>query len=186
MYLLLEHTTTQATAASVSPLEETLIDLLDLSLQAEQARRRFPGPGFRGIHLCLGQLVEQYRDWREEVVARLGTIGASSNGRIAALAAARPLELLPAGKLEDRDVIRFFDDRIAFLVGRVRAGLDTLGDRDQVSRDLLAGIAGWLEMQGVFLRAHLSPLRAPDATPNRPHQSRACAFRGDAVTLRPQ
>jgi DNA-binding ferritin-like protein len=120
------------------------------------------------VHLCLGQLVEQHRDWREEIVARLGAIGSTSNGRIAALAAARPLELLPAGTLDDREVIGFFDARIAFLVGRVRSGLGALGDSNEVTRDLLAEIAGWLEMQSFFLRAHLSQRAHPTGPLLRP------------------
>ena len=164
MYLKLVTDQTEESAASVTPLEATLVDLLDLSIQAEQAHWALTGPGARGIHLCLNQLVDQYRDWHEEVVARLGDLGASTNGRIAALAAATPLELLPEGRLSDRAVVAFFLERIDRLVARVRARVAVLGDRDPVSHGLLVAIDAWLEMQAVFLRAQPSYRRHATAS----------------------
>jgi hypothetical protein len=61
---------------------------------------------------------------------------ASPEGRIAILAAATSLELLPAGKLRDQDVVEFFDEKVALVADSVRARLEP------VSRDLLVGMVG--------------------------------------------
>jgi starvation-inducible DNA-binding protein len=156
MYLQLVTDRSEDLAASISPFEATLLDLLDLSLQAEQAHRCLAGPGARGIHLCLEQLVDQYRDWHEEIVDRLRALGATPVGRIGALAAERPIELLPAGRLPDRQVVSFFVTRIEFLVRRVRVRGAALGDWDPAGRSLLLAIEAWLETQAVFLRAQPS------------------------------
>lgn len=156
MYLQLVTDRAEDLAASISPFEETLLDLLDLSLQAEQAHWSLAGPGSRGIHLCLEQLVDQYRDWHEEIVDRLRELGAAPVGRLGALAADRPLELLTAGKHPDREVVSFFVTRIDLLVDRVRARAASLGDWDPAGRSLLLAIEAWLEMQAVFLRAQPS------------------------------
>jgi starvation-inducible DNA-binding protein len=166
MYLQLVTDRSEDLAASISPFEETLLDLLDLSLQAEQAHWSLAGPGARGIHLCLEQLVDQYRDWHEEIVDRLRVLGAAPVGRLGALAAERPLELLPTGKRPDREVVSFFVTRIEFLVRRVRARAEALGDWDPAGRSLLLAIEAWLEMQAIFLRAQPS-YRHRQPTPRR-------------------
>jgi starvation-inducible DNA-binding protein len=148
-------------AEAAVPLEQTLVELIDLSLQAEQAHWSFAGPGSQGIHLFLDRLIDQYGDWHDELTERLGAISASSEGRVAILAAATPLELLPEGQLRDRDVIVFFDERITRLADRVRARLEPIGIDDPISQEILASIVSWLDKQSQMLRIHHAVRRRP-------------------------
>lgn len=162
--LLATDPTTQTDHAT-GELEATLVDLVDLSLQAEQAQWTYLGPGSKGIRSFLDQLIDQYRDWHDDLAERLRAIGDSSPERVAKLAAATPLQLLPAGDLRDRDVVAFLDDRITRLAERVRARMEPVGDFDPASQNLLAGIVAWLDQQGRILRVHpdhraIRPIRA--------------------------
>jgi starvation-inducible DNA-binding protein len=154
MTKLLATDPTPDTAEVATALQATLVELIDLSLQAKQAHWNVVGPSFKAIHLFLDELTEGYRDWYDEVAERLTAIGVSPDGRISTVAAGTPLEPLPAGQLRDGDVLAFFDARVTLVADRVRASLDPVGEHDLVSQDLLIGIVHGLEKQRWMIRAH--------------------------------
>ena len=137
----------EETATVAESLQATLVELIDLSLQAKQAHWNLVGPSFGPIHLLLDELTDQYRDWYDEVAERLVASGVSADGRIATVSAGTPLEPLPAGQLRDQDVLAFFDARVTLLADRVRARLDPIGAHDVVSQDLLLSIVLGLDEQ---------------------------------------
>ena len=139
---------------TTGPLEATLVDLIDLNLQAEQARWVFVGPGTKGIHMFLDELVDRYRDWHDEIAERLRTLGLSSDEPVTVLAAVTPFELLPGGPLSDRDVVSFFDGRITRVAKRMSARAQSMGKQDPEGKDLLLEIADGLDKLGWMLRAH--------------------------------
>jgi starvation-inducible DNA-binding protein len=139
---------------TAAPLQDTLAELIVLSLQAKQAHWNVVGPSFKAIHLFLDELTDQYRDWYDEVAERLAAIGVSPDGRVATLAAANAVAELPEGQLRDQDVLALFDERVTLVAGRIRDRLDPVGAHDLVSQDLLLGIAHGLEKQLWMIRAH--------------------------------
>jgi starvation-inducible DNA-binding protein len=141
-------------AGAPSPLEETLVDLLDLSLQADQALWRLEYSGSEKIHRLLGDFLVQYRHWDRELSACLLS---PSRERLVALAAGIPLELLPAGKLRDKDMAAFLGGRFAQVAASVRARLDRLGADEAVARGLLGAIAVGLDRQGWMLHFDVDP-----------------------------
>ena len=143
-----------ATAAPPAILQATLIELIDLSLQAKQAHWNVVGPAFKAVHLFLDELTDQYRDWYDEVAERMTAIGAAPDGRSGTVSAGSPLEPLPAGQLRDADVLAAFDARVTLVADRVRGRLEPLGAEDPVSQDILTGILQGLEKQRWMLRAH--------------------------------
>ena len=154
MTQLLATRPTGETAKVAKPLQETLVELIDLSLQAKQAHWNVVGPSFKAIHLFLDELTDQYRDWYDEAAERLAAIGVSPDGRTATVAAGTLLEPLPAGQLRDADVLAFFETRVTQVADRLRARLDPVGAHDLVSQDLLVGIAHGLDKQRWMIRAH--------------------------------
>ncbi len=153
MTQLLQTNPTGETAELAAPLQATLVELIDLSLQAKQAHWNVVGPGFRGIHLFLDELTDQFRDWYDEVAERLAAIGVSPDGRIASVAAGSPLEPLPAGQIRDQDVLALFDARLKLVADRVRGRLDPVGALDLASQDILVGIVQGLDKRGWMVRA---------------------------------
>lgn len=147
---------TAETAKVAESLQATLVELIDLSLQAKQAHWNLLGPSFKAIHLLLDELTDQYRDWYDEVAERLAARGVAADGRIATVFAGTPLEPLPAGQLRDQDVLAFFEARVTLVADRVRARLDPIGGHDTVSQALLLSIVLGLDEQCLTLRAHRS------------------------------
>jgi starvation-inducible DNA-binding protein len=148
MSQLLEASSDTRVDGAVSPLEETLVDLLDLSPQADQALWRLEYSGSEKIHGLLDDFLVQYRCWDRELSAHLP---APSSERLATLAAAIPLELLPAGKLRDKDMVAFFGGRFAQVAARLRARLERLGAGESVARDLMEAIVVGLDRQSWML-----------------------------------
>ena len=147
---------TQETTKAAESLQATLVELIDLSLQAKQAHWNLVGPSFGPIHLFLDELTDQYRDWYDELAERLVACGVSADGRIATVSAGTPLEPLPAGQLLDQDVLAFFDARVTLLADRVRIRLDPIGAHDLVSQHLLLSIVLGLDDQCLTLGAYRS------------------------------
>jgi len=148
----------QAARGSVTSvaLQDTLTELIDLSLQAKQAHWNVTGPNFRPLHEMLDDFVAQYRDWYDEVAERLAAIGVAPDGRAATVAAASSLEPLPAGLLEDRVLVPLIEERVSTVTGRVRDRMMEIGEGDLVSQDMLIGIVHGLEKQGWMVRAQRS------------------------------
>lgn len=153
MTQLLQTQPTGETAKVAELLQATLVELIDLSLQAKQAHWNVIGPGFKGIHFFLDQVTDQYRDWYDEVAERLAAIFVSPDGRVSTVAASSPLAPLPAGQMRGEEVTAFFDERVSSVADNVRARLEPVGAHDLVSQDLLVGIVQGLDKQRWMLRA---------------------------------
>ena len=89
-------------AEEASALQETLVELIDLSLDAKQAHWNVTGPGFKPVHEFLDELTAEYRDWYDTVAERMTAIGAPPDGRSATVAGTTRLATLPAGPLVDQ------------------------------------------------------------------------------------
>lgn len=156
MVQLLETRPAGDVSKTAEPLQATLVEMIDLSLQAKQAHWNVVGPSFRSIHLFLDEMTDQYRGWYDEVAERLAAIGVSPDGRTATLAAAAAIEPMPAGQLRDTDVVTLFDRRVSVVADRIRARLEPVGEHDLASQDILMGILEGLDKQRWMLRAHLA------------------------------
>lgn len=154
MTQLLETRPSGEAAEHAQMLQETLVELIDLSLQAKQAHWNVVGPTFKPLHELLDEFTAEYRGWYDEVAERLTATGVSPDGRSTTVSAGTPLEQLPAGELADAAVLGYFDERVTAVASRVRDRMDALGEHDLASQDLLVGIVRGLEKQRWLLRAH--------------------------------
>jgi starvation-inducible DNA-binding protein len=136
-------------------LQATLIELIDLSLQAKQAHWNVVGPTFKPVHEFLDELVDDYRGWYDDVAERLTAIGVSPDGRLATVTDGTPLATLPPGPLADQAVVVAMDERVTLVAARIRERADRMAD-DLATQDLLIAILRGLEKQRWMIRAHRS------------------------------
>jgi starvation-inducible DNA-binding protein len=134
-------------------LQHTLVELIELSLQAKQAHWNVVGPTFKPVHEFLDELTDQYRGWYDDVAERMPAIGAPPDGRSATVASARSFDPLPAGPLEAARLIRIFEEHVTVFASRVRERADLVGG-DPASQDLLIEILRGVEKQRWMLHAH--------------------------------
>jgi starvation-inducible DNA-binding protein len=137
-------------------LQQTLVELIDLSLQGKQAHWNVVGPTFKPVHEFLDELVDEYRDWYDMVAERMTAIGVAPDGRVATLAATTPLSSLAAGPLPERIVLAAFDERVSSVATSIRTRADQIGETDLATQDLLIEILRGLDKQRWMIRAHLS------------------------------
>jgi starvation-inducible DNA-binding protein len=134
-------------------LQETLVDLVDLSLLGKQAHWTVVGPRFRTIHLQLDELVDAARRHADVVAERAAALGVAPDARALTVAAQTGVPQLPKGWLSDDAVVAHFVDAYAKLIGRMRERLERAGTVDVVTQDLLVQITADLEKQWWMLQA---------------------------------
>lgn len=128
-------------------LQETLVDLLGLSLVAKQAHWNIVGPRFRSIHLQLDEVVSAARGFADTVAERAAALGVTPDGRPETVAAAYGLPGAKEGWLRDTEVVELIVRSLEEAVARLRDRIDATGKPDPVTQDLLIGITAELEKQ---------------------------------------
>lgn len=134
-------------------LQATLVELIDLSLQAKQAHWTVTGPLFAPLHAELDAIVAEVRTWYDDVAERLAALGLPPDGRAATVAGTSPLEPLTAGWQRDADVVARFFALLEEIAMRLRARIAATAEADPVTQDLLIGIAHGIEKHAWMLRA---------------------------------
>ena len=137
-------------------LQSVLVDLIDLSLQGKQAHWNVIGLRFRSLHLEFDELVDDVRNWSDEVAERLRALGVPADGRAGVIAQHSGLESLPEGTLSDSEVLRCVANQVATVAARGRTAIDRLDGLDKVSEDILLEIVQGLEKRLWMFRSQLS------------------------------
>nr|WP_314037259.1 DNA starvation/stationary phase protection protein [Dietzia sp. CH92] len=134
----------EAQEAVTNALQESLVDLIDLSLVAKQAHWSVVGPRFRSVHLALDEVVADARGFVDEVAERATAVGVSPDGRSKTVAAGSALDEVSAEFTSDDKVVLVMTEALEAVIKRLRANIGRVGD-DPVTEDLLIGISARLE-----------------------------------------
>ncbi|MGH0035414.1 MAG: Dps family protein [Myxococcota bacterium] len=132
---------------SMQQLQGTLVDLIDLGLQAKQAHWNVVGPRFRSVHLQLDDLAEITHRFSDRIGERIVTLGEPAEGSARAVDHQSKLDPMPAEFTKDGRVVELMIERLAGVCTRIRQDLEGLGSRDPVGHDLLVECLGKLEEQ---------------------------------------
>jgi starvation-inducible DNA-binding protein len=128
-------------------LQQALADLINLSLLAKQAHWNVVGRNFRSVHLQLDEVTDLARQSADAVAERVVTLGLNPDGRAGAIAAQSTLPPFPDGFVDDGLTVERLGDILSALVVSLREAVQSTGERDLVSQDLLLGIAAEIEKQ---------------------------------------
>ncbi|MFF7891633.1 Dps family protein [Streptomyces sp. NPDC007907] len=128
-------------------LQDTLVDLLGLSLVGKQAHWNVVGPRFRSIHLQLDDVVTAARDFADTVAERSAALGVPPDGRPETVAKGFTLPAPQEGWVRDSDAVQVMVDALQDAVARLRERIDATEKADPVTQDLLIGITAELEKQ---------------------------------------
>jgi starvation-inducible DNA-binding protein len=137
-------------------LQATVVELIELSLQAKQAHWNVTGPLFRSVHLELDEIVETARWATDEVAERMATIGLPPDGRSATVAEARPFDLFVAGSVPTGEAVEKIGAVLDELSRRLSGRIERLGETDPISQGILIEVAERLEKHAWMLRAQRS------------------------------
>jgi starvation-inducible DNA-binding protein len=145
-------TTTIEATSRATALQESLVELIDLSLQAKHYHWNVTGQEFRGVHLQLDEITDAVRLWYDDVAERLATLDVSPDGRLATIAANTPLPAAAGGWQPDVDAVTAMRDRLGGVATRIEHRAAAIGDADLVTQGLLLEIAGGLQKHAWMLR----------------------------------
>jgi starvation-inducible DNA-binding protein len=146
--------------AAGEALQETLVDLLGLSLIGKQAHWNIVGPRFRSIHLQLDEVVATARSYADTVAERAAALGVSPDGRPETVSARLDLPSPKGGRMRDSDVVRLLVEALETVITRLRANIDTTEKSDLVTQDLLISLTAELEKQRWMFQAEDWPQEA--------------------------
>lgn len=128
-------------------LQDTLVELTDLALQAKQMHWNVTGRHFVTLHEQLDGLTDEARAASDAVAERAVTLGYAPDAQVGTVAKESPLPDVPHGALADDTVVALVVTALGTVTERIRRRLDPVGELDLVSQDLLIGILGGLEKQ---------------------------------------
>jgi starvation-inducible DNA-binding protein len=126
-------------------LQGALVDLVDLSLVAKQTHWNILGPRFRSIHLQLDDVVSTARSHADTVAERAAALGISPDGRAATVAAGSGITTAPEGWQQDGAAIHGMVAALGAVITRMRERMDSVGEVDAVSQDVLIQLLKDLE-----------------------------------------
>ncbi|MHA6797584.1 Dps family protein (plasmid) [Pseudonocardia bannensis] len=126
-------------------LQATLVDLIDLSLEAKQAHWNLVGRQFRDVHEHLDELVDVARKYSDQVAERAAAVGVPPDGRTATVAGQSGIPAFNEGWVKDRDVIRQISESVDVAVRRIRPRIQETETADLVTQDLFIEISRQLE-----------------------------------------
>ncbi|MBZ3905259.1 MULTISPECIES: Dps family protein [Streptomyces] len=138
-------------------LQESLVDLLGLSLIGKQAHWNIVGPRFRSIHLQLDEVVSTARSYADQVAERAAALGVTPDGRPETVAARCALQGPKEGRLRDTEVVRLLVEALETAIGRLRGRIDATEEADKVTQDLLISVTYELEKQHWMFEAENWP-----------------------------
>lgn len=132
-------------------LQDSLVELIDLSLQAKHYHWNVTGQDFRGVHLQLDEITDQVRLWYDDVAERMATLDVAPDGRLSTLATTSPLPAAGEGWQRDVDAVTVMRDRLTEVAARIEQRAAAIND-DLVTQGLLLEIAGGLAKHAWMLR----------------------------------
>lgn len=138
-------------------LQETLVELVDLSLVGKQLHWTVVGPLFRPLHLYLDELVDSWRELSDTVAERAVAIGVFPDGQASTVSEAAEHGPLAAAPIADHDVVAELVRRVAEVSERTRTRIDRVGELDAGAQDVLIEVLRALEEQQWMLRSQLTP-----------------------------
>ncbi|MET8944993.1 DNA starvation/stationary phase protection protein [Streptomyces sp. NPDC004542] len=147
----------EALGVTGGALQDTLVDLLGLSLIGKQAHWNIVGPRFRSIHLQLDEVVDAARTYADTVAERAAALGVAPDGRPETIAATFALPGTKDGWLRDTEVVRLLVESLEAAVGRLRQRIEATEKADPVTQDLLIAITADLEKQRWMFEAENWP-----------------------------
>lgn len=145
-----------AKKVSVSVLNGTLSDMIDLTNCVRMAHWTLRGSNFIGLHTMLEGFYNELFATADDVAERLVQLGGTPDGTSQNVVEKTRLPAYPQGTTASLDHVKELADRFALLGKHVRKGIDSTdeaGDAD--TADLLTGLSRDLDKKLWMLESHL-------------------------------
>jgi len=136
-------------------LQARLHALNDLQLTLKHAHWNVVGRDFIGVHEMLDPQIEIVRGQVDAVAERMATMGIAPMGTPGALVADRTWDDYSLGRASTTEHLAALNLVYEGVIGDHRKAIESVGELDPITEDILIGQTGALEQFQWFLRAHL-------------------------------
>ena len=140
---------------SVAALQNTLSELQALQLQTKQAHWNVSGTLFYTLHELLQDHYEGISKYADDTAERMLSVGASSDGRAITIVASSRLPEIPAGFIDDAQVIQFFIYQYETVGQRIFQRIGDVEKADPTTANQLQEVEAAIEKYQWQMRAFL-------------------------------
>lgn len=139
----------------IATLQDILYDLANLALQAKVAHWNIVGESFEPLHKQMDEIIEEIRDAMDSVAERITTLDHPADANPKAIAEKSPIPSYQPVFKDWKESVTQLSERITQLLLKLRDGVESTGDLDIISQDLLIGITRDLEKTLWLFESHL-------------------------------
>ena len=147
--------TTEDAGSVIATLQDRLNALNDLALTLKHVHWNVVGPYFIAVHEMLDPQVDAVRLMVDEMAERISTLGGSPQGTPGAIVSGRTWDDYSLGRADTLEHLGALDLVFAGVISSHRDAIESAGDVDPVTEDMLIGQSTQLEKFQWFVRAHL-------------------------------
>lgn len=141
--------------ALIDTLQERLSALNDLHLTLKHIHWNVVGPNFISVHQMLDPQVALVRGYADTVAERVAALGGSPEGTARAIERERTWDDYSIGRDTAQSHLAALDLVYDGFIASHRSAIESTGDIDPVTQDILIGQTAELEKFQWFVRAHL-------------------------------
>ena len=145
----------ESASKAISVLEDRMVALIDLQLTLKHIHCNVVGPNFIGVHEMLDPQVETVREMTDTIAERIATLGGVPVGTPKSIVDRRSWEDYAIGKGLVTEHLAALDKVYNGVNGDHRKAIESLGELDPVSEDMIIAQLAELEQYQWFVRAHI-------------------------------
>lgn len=162
-------------ATVVNVLQDRLNAFNDLHLTLKHVHWNVVGPNFISVHEMLDPQVDNARDFADEVAERIATLGGSPKGTPGTIVSDRTWEDYSIGRSTAIEHLGALNVVYEGVISSMRDAIDTVGEVDPITEDILIGQSRQLEQNHWFVRAHLENSKGELSTHGATSEKKAAA-----------
>jgi len=126
-------------------LQAVLVDLTDLHIQGKQAHWNVVGKNFRDLHLQLDEIIDDARNFADDIAERMRAVYALPDARAKTVAAQSTLPEFPADEVDTAETVDRTAAALYAVAGTCRRVHDEVDAEDPTSADILHTILERIE-----------------------------------------
>ncbi|MGC1206437.1 MAG: DNA starvation/stationary phase protection protein [Ornithinimicrobium sp.] len=142
----------------ITALQNRLSAYNDLHLTLKHVHWNVVGPHFIAVHEMLDPQVDLVRGYADEVAERIATMGGSPRGTVGAIVSDRTWDDYSINRDGVLAHLAALDLVYVGVITDNRQAIETSGDIDPVTEDMMIGHTAELEKFQWFIRAHLEDM----------------------------
>ena len=141
-------------AEIIADLNWTLAHMIDISTSAKQAHWNVHGPNFQGLHDLFDIIVDEARQYSDEVAERAVAIGGTAHGTIQDATKNSTLDPFPTDERNWQPLVKAMHGRLTAMSARLHDLIHATED-DLNTQDLYISIQRTIDKRAWMLEAHL-------------------------------